>query len=283
MSSQTVAPAQVQTADITSPIVQSGEVQPVVASPIVEVTPRVSEPEAPKVEPVITAVDPKTTPEWAQKRINELTAKRHEAERLADQSRNENVALKKANEELLARMAGGTTPPAQTTAAKSDEEINRLAEEKAKQISAANEFNKACNTIVEAGKKQFTDWDEAIKNLNLVGAIGKDVSPEFLETAIELKNPSQVLHHLGKNLEEAERIAKLSPKRMALELARVEASLNTPAPPPPVSNAPAPLVPIAGAAKASSTDISDPSISMEEFHSLRNKQMEERRNRYRRV
>ena len=46
------------------------------------------DPKPAEVQPVVpAATDPaaKETPEWAQKRINELTAKRYEAERTAEQ------------------------------------------------------------------------------------------------------------------------------------------------------------------------------------------------------
>lgn len=294
-------PAQTQTADVTSPIVTT-DVQPTVTSPVVEGTDPNATPAEPAVEsaPVDNGTDPATgapkqTPEWAQKRINELTAKRYEAERTAKEAertakseRDARVAAEARAAELLSQIAGKTTTePTTTKPALSEEEIDKLATERAKLIAQANEFNKTCNEIVETGKKEFPkDWDEALSNLSLVGAIGQGVSPEFLETVTELKNPAKILHHLGMNIEEADRIAKLPPKKMAVEMARVEARLNAPAPaqaPAPVSNAPAPVIPVGGVAKAGTPSLDDPNLTTEEFMALRNKQSEERRNRYRRV
>lgn len=276
-----------------SPIVMGGE-QPVVDSPIVE-----SNPPAPDSAPVAPEPSPppvedvnktKTTPEWAQKRINELTAKRYEAERAAKTESDARLAAEAKTADLLKQLseAKGGTPAPTTNGAKppaqlSEEEINRLVMEKAALIAQVNDFNKACNTIAETGKKEFADWDDTLKNLGLVGAVGQNASPEFLETAIELQAPHKVLHYLGSNLEEAEKVIKLPPKKMALELARLEARLNAPASAPvtpPVSSAPPPVIPVAGGAKPPALSIDDPNISAEDFFAIRAKQIEERRKRY---
>lgn len=231
-----------------------------------------------------------------QKRINELTYRRLEAERTADQK---DAALKAAEArtaELLKQLetkasgapgTNGSTPPMSTTEV-TEAEIEKRAAEKAILIAQANEFNKTCNEIVEVGKKDYgvQSWDEAIKNLNLVGALGKNVSSEFLETVVELKNPSKILHHLGQNFEEAEKLVKMTPVKRAMELARVEAALNAPpAPPPaPVSQAPAPVIPVAGgASKAGIPDLTDSATKMSDWVTERQRQLEEKRNRYKRA
>ncbi len=311
---------------ITSPIVMGGDA-PVVESPIVDPAAPVQTVVAPVAEAVVTtapapaAGDPvvteaaapetppapnadmnKSTPEWAQKRINDLTALRHAQERTARAEKERADRLERTNAELLARMAGAppaidpatgqpvVTPP---TPQVTEEEIRRRINEEAAAIAARTKFNEACNAVAETGKTEFKDsWDDALKNLGLVGAIGPDVSTEFLETALELKNPAKILNHLGSNIEEAERIAKLSPKKMALEMARMEAQLNTPAPVvaapvapviPPISTAPAPVIPLGGAAKPGAASIDDPNISTEEFMKLRAEQALMRQKRYTRA
>lgn len=272
------------------------DVQITVESPIVpmEAAP-VSESSAPAevpADPVVTTAEPAKpiTPDWAQKRINELTAKRYEAERTASQERDARLAAEAQKVELLKRLEKEGASPDLTKASETmtEEEINKRANAKAIQISQQNEFNKACNSIVETGKKEFTDWDEAVKNLSLVGAIGANVSPEFLETAIELKSPHKILHYLGSNLEEAEKLIKMPPKRMAMEMARIESAINAPkpvivAPPAPISAAPAPVIPVGGAAKPGTPDINDSSLSSEDWHKLRQQQIIDKRNRYRRA
>ena len=250
---------------------------------------------APVIDPVAvapTVADPApapqlTTPDWAQKRINELTAKRYEAERLAEAERDKRVAAERKNEELLTKITDPSKVVDPNKPQLTEAEIERRAIEKAQQMSYAAKFNEACDNIVSTGKKEFKDWDDAVKNLTMVGAVGPNVSTEFLETAIELKNPERVLHYLGTNLDEAERIIKSPPKKMAMELARIEATLNAPKPAPapiPVSSAPAPVVPLASAAsKPAATTLDDPNLTTEEFMRLRSQQAAERQGRYRRA
>lgn len=276
-----------------SPIVT--ETNTMVTSPVVEGsggTPQPTAAPTPTPEPTpAPTTDPATnTPEWAQKRINELTAKRYEAERDAQTNKDARIAAEHRAAELLKQIEKGGTPqptPAPTPAPQMTEtEIERRANEKATQIAAANRFNEACNNIVEIGKKDFAaDWDQAVKNLGMVGAIGKDVSPEFLETAIELKNPAKILHYLGTHMDEGARIAALPGKRMAMELARIEAQLSAPPPAPtpaPLSNAPAPVIPVGGASKPGTPAIDDPNLESAEWYKLREQQVMEKRNRYQR-
>lgn len=276
---------------ITSPVVMGGAAPAPVESPIVMVPD--SAPDAPAADAAPDSVaDPSksgTTPEWAQRRINELTAKRYEAERLAKQETDARVAAEARAADLLKQITNknpSPSPAPDPQPAVSDEEIERRVTERAAQMNAAARFNDACNSVADTGKKEFKDWDETLRNLTMVGAIGKDVSPDFLETAIELKDAHKILHYLGGNLEEAGKIAKMPPKKMALEMARIEASIHAPAPvpaPAPISSAPAPVVPITGAAKPGTPSIEDPSISTDDFMAIRAKQIEERRNRYRRT
>jgi hypothetical protein len=234
--------------------------------------------------------------DWAIRRINEVTAKRHAAERQAQVAEEKLAAAEKANTELLAKFGGtpnGAAPDPNAAAkpALGEDEIERRAVAKANEIAATNEFNRACNAVAESGKAEFKDsWDAALKNLGLVGALGQGASQDFLSTAIELKSPEKVLHYLGSNLEQAEKLVKLSPMKMAVEMARIEAQLNAPvlAPVVPpavihVSGAPAPVIPVGGAAKPGAMTIDDPNISMEEFNRLRMDQAEARRKRYQRA
>jgi hypothetical protein len=251
-------------------------------SPVVmnEDPPAAPDPAAPPSTPDPNPVPPLVVePEGVQKRINELTAKRYEAERKAEAAEKAQLAAEEKAKELLAQIAKAPADGVKPDPKLTEEEIERRATEKATLMAQAKVFNDACDTIAGNGKKEFTDWDEAVKNLNLVGIVGQGASPVFLETAIELKNPQKILHHLGKNLDEAERIKKLSPPKMALELARIESQVNAPVPTVPISNAPPPVIPVGGATKGV-PDINDPNLPMEEFMALRAKQKEDYRRRY---
>lgn len=294
-TSETVIPAQIATADVTSPVVTTDD-QPVVSSPVVESAEAAAaavDANAPApievTPPVDDSVAPKTTPKWAQERINDLTAKRYAAERETAAER----ARAEAAEELLARVtqpAAGAVPAAKPTAAAAapaqpvtdDQEIERRVNQRAAQMAAQKNFNDACNKVADTGAKEYKDWGDALKNLTMVGAVGQGAPIDFLQTAIELQAPHKVLHYLGTNLDEAKRITELPPTKMALEMARLEATLNAPAPAVviPVSNAPAPIIPVGGAAKPGTPDINDPNLAPEDWFALRQKQIEERRNRY---
>ena len=71
---------------------------------------------------------------------------------------------------------------------------------------------------------------------------------------------------------------------MTLEMARIEAQLNAPAPVAtvPISHAPTPVIPVAGTGKVASGDLADPNLSMDDFIKLRAAQKEERQRRYQR-
>lgn len=283
---------------ITSPIVQGGAAPAPVESPTADsVGGSATTPIIPGVEPVapVPAADANATdankqvPDVIQKRINEITAQKYAAEREAKTEKEARVAAEKANTELLAKLAGSTPPAASTAPATtaapqmSPEDFEKLVEERSIQKAQIDQFNRACDTVAAAGKKEFPDWDDAVKNLTMVGALGNNVPVEFLQTAIELKNPEKILHHLSKNLEEAGKLVKMPATKMAVEMARIEAQLNAPAAPPPpipVSQAPAPVIPVAGGAKPGALSIDDPNLSTADFMRLRAEADAEKRKRY---
>lgn len=290
MTSETTPPAATSTAQVTSPVVLDNAAQPTVENPIVpktEVAPDPAAAGAPVVDPAKPTDPAQTTQQdWAIKRINEITAKRYEAERGMESEKKLRLAAEDKARELLAQM--GKAPSAEPVKpGLTEEEVERRAQEKATVIAQARVFNEACDAVAATGKKEFGDaWQTDLNNLALVGALGKDVPTTFLETVIELKNSHKVLHHLAGNMEEAARIAKLPPQRMALEMARIEAQINTPPAPPPapaISNAPMPVIPIGGQAKVTPGNLDDPNLAADDWYALRAKQLEEKRNRYRRT
>lgn len=253
-------------------------------SPVVQT----ADPPAPAIEPVVAVtpepeIKPNTTPQWLQKRVDKVIAEREAAERIAQEADDRAKAAETKLAQVLETQAkgGAATPPAAVTPSLGEQEIETRALAKAQAIAYANQFNKSCDTIASDGAKEFKDWSEATKNLTMVGAIGKNANIAFLETAIDLKDPHKILYHLGMNPQEAERIASLPPKKMALEMARVEAKLDKPPEPKPVSGAPAPVIPIAGAGKVTPS-LDDPQLSSEEWMTMRAQQVDARRNRYKR-
>ena len=198
--------------------------------------------ETAKIEP---PAEPEKTEEkqpWFMKRIHQQSAK------IADLARQtESLAREKAD--LEARYANGEQqqdkPPI------TQAEIERLVEIRAEERSKIQGFNQACDKTFDAGKSEFPDFTAAVDNLRAMGA----TTPENIQIVLDAtgENSHKVLHQLGKNPEEAERIFSLPPIRMAVELAKLSAT----APgrqKPPISSAPAPINPISGTAVVNTDD-----------------------------
>lgn len=159
--------------------------------------------------------------DWVQRRIDQLTKEKHEANRRADDA--EARATQRETQSYEA-----PKPLAAT-------DIDRAVDQRLKQ----RDFDAACNKVFEAGKSEFSDFDSSLKTFAMLGG----APPEFLEAVTSLDQGHKVIHHLGANPEAAERLLSLPPLKMALELARLEATLGT-AKPVSVSRAPAPITPI---------------------------------------
>lgn len=156
--------------------------------------------------------------DWVQRRIDQLTREKHEANRRA--------------EEAEAR-AAQVAPTAATPTAATPKDIDRAVEQRLRQ----RDFDSACNKVFEAGKKEFPDFDSSLKTFQMLGG----APAEFLEAVTSLDNGHKVLQHLGQDPDAASHLLSLSPLKMALELARLETSLGKA---PSVSKAPAPITPI---------------------------------------
>lgn len=196
---------------------------------------------------------------WFQKRIGELTREKYEAKREAETARQEAQQYR----EHLARVQQGE----QSQAPAGDVET-RIRQE-AQRLIAEQSFNESCNKVYATGKAEFQDFDQAVANLQMVG-----VSREFLELATTSDAGAKLLHHLGTDLDEAARIATLPPVQMARELTKLEIKLSH-KPVKPVSNASAPISPIAGMKGGSSKSPSEMTDS--EFAAWRKSQIAQRR------
>lgn len=105
----------------------------------------------------------------------------------------------------------------------------------------AKEFNRKADDLYNVGSGKFTDWKDAVDSLVVSGFMNKDL----LDSAMAIEDGPAVLHYLGTNLDEAERIGALTPIRKAAEMAKLSATLGKPVSVP-VSAAPAPIRPVSG-------------------------------------
>lgn len=112
--------------------------------------------------------------------------------------------------------------------------------------AAADAFNKQADAMYDAGSAKFPDWKESVELLNAAGLMSRDL----LDAAMATDDGSAVIHHLGNDLDEASRLAGLTPIHMTVELAKLAAKLTAPAKVR-TSGAPAPITPVGGAVSPS--------------------------------
>lgn len=163
---------------------------------------------------------------WAERRIDKLTWEKNEERRQREALE---AQLKKFQQSEEAKPVGDQPMTAEQIRA----EAKRLIEQE--------KFDNACNKTFEAGKKEFPDFEKSLRTFGMLGGAPQ----EFLEAITAMDAGHKVIHHLGTNPEEAERLLSLPPLRMAMELTRIEASLSKA---PPVSKAPPPISPVSGRA-----------------------------------
>ena len=200
---------------------------------------------------------------WYKKRFDELTRKRYEIEAAKAA---EIEALKKELQEAKKVSVKPDTPPVNFAKPKPivgdfqtyEDYVDALTdwklekkeaevftkrqqeEEAKKQAEKANEVKKEQQTFdekrkatIETGKGKYKDFDEVVQSIP-----GQILTFQMATVIVDSDNGSDVIYHLGKNIQEAERISKLNPWAMAREIGKIEERLKltekktTKAPPP---------------------------------------------------
>ena len=93
---------------------------------------------------------------------------------------------------------------------------------------------------VEAARTKYEDFDDLVSDPSL------PITVPMAQVIAESEMGPDIAYYLAKNRPDAERIARLSPARAAIELGKIEAKLaSAPAPKAP-SKAPAPIEPVGG-------------------------------------
>jgi len=202
-------------------------------------------------------------PESMQKAFDKLAFERRDAERRLKQAQAD-LANRDALIESLRRQGMSKAEATEEanerkpeTAGLNQADIDRLANERAQKIAderlaterqtaAKTKFDEECNTAYLKGKEMFGDFDDALKNLGMLGLDGDSFAGVF-ETALATDSPHQVLYKLGQNPDEAEKILAMSPAKMAIAFAKLAAA-------PPkiektISAAPPPNRPLGGSQK----------------------------------
>ena len=118
---------------------------------------------------------------------------------------------------------------------------SKAAEQTQKQTNerAQREFEKATHARIEAGRKDFADFDAVIKDAFEDGLIPAGSPLHY--ALIEDDEGHKLAYHLSKNPDDAERIGALPERAMLRELGKLSAKLAKPA-----ANKPPPIDPIGG-------------------------------------
>lgn len=136
-----------------------------------------------------------------------------------------------------------STPPAAPLSPPTD--LDALVNQKAMELSAVQDFNRRCDQAALEGRTTFgeSEFNGRINNLR---KLVDNTDPQsvqaynaMLMAALETGDAPRLLHDLGADLNEAQRLLLLTPTKMAVELTK-RAAMPTPT----VSNAPRPINPV---------------------------------------
>lgn len=199
-------------------------------------------------QPPVDAEEPAKKPNRLQKRFDELTRQRYQ--------------LEAENRRLQEQLQG--VKPEETKAPSRDDFDNYedyldaradyLAEQKVKSYQENQKKEEAARKRQEQQDKLLSNWEASKdkareKYTDFDDVLSNDDAPltETMAYALmESEYGADIGYHLGKNPEEAQRIASLSPARQAAELGKLELQISTKPNKPKSSKAPEPIETVSG-------------------------------------
>ncbi len=193
---------------------------------------------APPAEPPKTPPAEPPKSDWKDGRIAELTAK-----------------LNREKEAREAAEAKLTTPPAAKPGESAADFEARVSEEatlRATAMASNAAWNDRCNQVAAAGREEFKEeFDKRLNGvLQLVNTKDQGEVTQYnavLAAAMETGKAHKIIFALGEKPENFQKLMKLSPVRMAMEMGTLAVSVGGAAVP---SGAPAPITPIGGVGAA---------------------------------
>lgn len=213
------------------------------------------------------------TPEWAQKKIDELTKHRRTAETEAEFWKQQAIS-KELNqpsgdnqEHSKQEVQNFEDPNAPKVddyqdygdyiKAATDYAVNKALSEKQKLETTKNRVNKFKTSLLDFGKDK-PDFKEVVFNP------GNYFNHVMMETMMDSQHGPELAYHLGKNPEEANRIYHLPPVAAIREMAILEHKLFNNVPKPNhITQTPQPIEPISGSVNISNKHPKD--MSMDEY------------------
>lgn len=228
---------------------------------------------------------------WFQRRIDEITKQRHEAERRAER-------LEQMMQQIIERTPTGQPPGQQqappqappdfqaTRPAPTREQYEfdenryleavvdwrieqreakamherRVAEQQQAQQGFVTYFEERRTKCLEEGRTKYPDYEQVVFSLP-----PQVMNHELAVAIFETGSPADIAYHLGKNPAEAERLSKLPPLKKAIELGRLETKITQATRP--TSQAPPPPNPVGGRTPAGK---SESAMTMDEWLKARN-------------
>jgi hypothetical protein len=192
-----------------------------------------------------TEPSPHKVPSSVQRRIDAAIRQRGEAEREAAAAKSELEALRRQLNAGNAPEGEGAAPVQRSN--ESDADFEKRVNARAEQILAQREQESRIKAFGEAGAKEYPDFDDRCNAVAVF--MDRKQIPQFMQIVTDIDDGHIAIAKLADDPDNAERILKLPPHRMAIELNKL-ASEKAPKPKKPVSAAPAPIQPTAGNARS---------------------------------
>jgi len=189
--------------------------------------------------------------EKVQRRINQLTREKKEAQEEASKLRTQ-----------LAEQSKPVQPKPDDyddEHAYIDAQVEyRLSLEKQETPKRQEQAGPNFKSIVDSGKEKYKDFEA-------VAMSDQNLTQQVAETVAMADNADDIFYHLGKNPVELERISLLSPREMAREVGRLEITVTKP--PSRTTSTPPPAKPVESAPSA---DVDMSKLSTDEWMRRRN-------------
>jgi hypothetical protein len=152
----------------------------------------------------------------------------------------------------------------------SEAEVAQLAEQRARDLAAVQQFDVRANQSYNEGKQLYGDFDNALTDLRAnFGPQDKD----FVEAVLDTGAGAQVLYEMGKKPEVAARLLGMQGRQRDMALAQLAYELRQRPRAPTTTGAPPPINPsVTGAGGQPFNGTPDPSMPLERWIELRNKQ-----------
>ena len=212
---------------------------------------------------------PKQVP-WFQKRIDEVTRQKYEEQRRADYLAGQLAAL-----QAPARQPAPTGPPTEEeynwdqaayrealdryVAEQAEKAADRAFQKRTSEQQQQTQLETATNRLKE-GAAKHSDFEAAVHDIPITEAVR--------ELLVGDPNAATILYQVGRDAAEKARIFSLPPYQQAVELGKIAARLESPAPGSPKPIPPAPPATVGAVSAGLSKSLGE--MSMAEFIAARN-------------